>query len=619
MDCSKKIIFIMSILGVYGLAGFIQSKILLNWDVSWLMHASQRLLNGGTYTNDFFEINPPMILYWYLPPVFLAKITTYPIYSVLPGYIFFLATVSLWMCYVLTRKIFSDSASLTHIFLFNLAVTFLILPIYEFGQREHLLLIFSLPYILLLIARLQQVSPNSYFSAIIGVMAGMVFALKPYFLVLPIFLELYALFCSRNIFYWVRAEVISAVSVLLIYCVLILFLHQDYLSIVIPHIRHMYYAGFSLSMKNLATVPPVFFCVSALFFYCVLRVEEHYKHICAVLTIAVISFLLIFFMQRTAWYYHLLPALAVACLLQALLFAFLISGQSRSWNSYEKFALFFLWLTMSGLFFYFVSHEIHNRFLYLMPTIFIAIYGGFYVFLLPQFRAYNVFQKIMSWIFYLAFAFMFVYFVQDSIALGQVSLRDMTIMLCLIMSFGFFVILTRTTRYQYIFLPILAAMIFTFPVCWSYDLYRRSVLFSEKMQSLIAFLQQHARQRSIFIFSTMTEHMFPTVDYANAIPATRFAFLGWLPAALKYSNPALDADIQFFNDMLMADLIKEKPEFIMIDVQKNKAHLDGATFDYLTYFAHNQQFQMLWRHYHYMATVSDFPFYQLRVYRRSGF
>ena len=49
----------------------IQLQGFLGRDMSWLLHATSRLLEGGNYTTNFFEINPPMAL----PAITLPKET----------------------------------------------------------------------------------------------------------------------------------------------------------------------------------------------------------------------------------------------------------------------------------------------------------------------------------------------------------------------------------------------------------------------------------------------------------------------------------------------------------------------------------------------------------------
>ena len=66
---------------------------------------------------------------------------------------------------------------------------------YDFGQREHLMVLGALPYLFLAARRVQGVQePYRY---IVAILAAVAFAIKPYFLFIPALVELYLLFTLR--------------------------------------------------------------------------------------------------------------------------------------------------------------------------------------------------------------------------------------------------------------------------------------------------------------------------------------------------------------------------------------------------------------------------------------
>jgi hypothetical protein len=67
-------LFFLAIACVFIIGGFVQNDAIFSWDVSWLLEVTKRWLNGGTYGKDFFENNPPLILYLYAPAVLGAKL-----------------------------------------------------------------------------------------------------------------------------------------------------------------------------------------------------------------------------------------------------------------------------------------------------------------------------------------------------------------------------------------------------------------------------------------------------------------------------------------------------------------------------------------------------------------
>src|SRR5579872_5799385 len=142
----QRIGFWSIIIAIYFLSWFVQSSLLLNSDVSWLMLAAKRMLSGGIYKDNFFEINPPMILYLYTPAVLLKKILQINTDLAIKIYFFTVASVSFLMCLFLAKKIFNEKDTLiSAVFLISITVLFLFFPLFEFGQREHFLIILTLP------------------------------------------------------------------------------------------------------------------------------------------------------------------------------------------------------------------------------------------------------------------------------------------------------------------------------------------------------------------------------------------------------------------------------------------------------------------------------------------
>lgn len=310
------------LLGIYLLAWILQANILLNWDVSWLMHAAKRLLAGGSYAKDFFEINPPMILYLYIPPILLAKYAGINIIHALRIYIFLISIGSLMICYGLIKSIFiPNRLRSAKFFLLMLALVFLILPIYEFGQREQLLLMLSIPYFLLATNRLLGHAIKSSSAIAIGLFSGLGFALKPYFLLPLAMVELYYCLYNRNPFAWMRAELIAIFVLLVAYLISIFIFFPDYLYLVIPRVSHFYHDGVSLPINLVLSYRPAIFCLFAILYYFITFKNHSFDLLCSILMIALVGFFIAFLLQQTVWYYHILPAYSLAILLLFLLFS----------------------------------------------------------------------------------------------------------------------------------------------------------------------------------------------------------------------------------------------------------------------------------------------------------
>ena len=302
------------------LAYFLQLQFLINNDASWLMHLARAILHGQKYAKNFFEINPPLSILIYLPEVFIEKIMPVSHKTGLRIYIFFLATLSFLICYFLSEKFFTQKQShLFMYFLLMLITIFLILPLDTFGQREHILLILTTPYFLLAIDRVKNKSVHFLLGALVGILAGIGFSIQPYFFTAFILVEGYLVCCRKNIFAFLRMETTCIVLFVIFYVGLLLLFFKSYLSTVMPILLTLYYKNFSYDFIYVMLMPQVFFCIFVYILYFLRRKESENKSINDILMLSSVGYILAYFFQKTAWYYHILPACSMALLLLSIL------------------------------------------------------------------------------------------------------------------------------------------------------------------------------------------------------------------------------------------------------------------------------------------------------------
>lgn len=310
--------------GVIVLAWNFQMQFLLNYDVSWLVHAAERLLQGGTYRHDFFEINPPLILYLYAPVIMIAHALTISIVLATRGYIFCLAGISLLLCWPLSRAIeFPEKPYVQQCFIVLLTAVVLFVPLDDFGQREHLALLFTLPYFLLIAARLTPVTIKPWFTGVIGLWASLGFFLKPFFLVPLILVEIFFFIKVdprvKKLFPWQRPEIGGLCIVGVAYAAVIWKFHADYLSFVLPISRRFYFIGNQLPLGVLLKNYPVIYCGSVACLLLVQNFKTRLKPLTQCLSIAMVGFTLAHLLGKTNWYYHSIPCFSLALIVFVLL------------------------------------------------------------------------------------------------------------------------------------------------------------------------------------------------------------------------------------------------------------------------------------------------------------
>ena len=296
-----------------GIAFFLQGNIFIHGDVSYLLYVTQLLLSGGQYGKTFFETNPPMIFYLYMPPLLLAKLTTINLVLSFRIYIFLLIFLTIKICYHFLQTLLGKSLTFYNM-MGMLIFVLLFLPANQFGQREHFFLIFLLPYLFLAALRLSDKEIQPSLAVLIGLAAGASFCMKPFFLIPCVLLESYFIWMRQHCLGWIRIESMLIVGVLLLYLLTTYLFYPGYFHIILPLVYQFYFPGIATPWFYLFSNFFTLFCLSALVCYFVF--QSSIKHIILgrVLVLALLGTILTFMVTRTDWFYHTIPALAMACL-----------------------------------------------------------------------------------------------------------------------------------------------------------------------------------------------------------------------------------------------------------------------------------------------------------------
>ncbi len=308
----------IALLIVFALAVVIQSHIFMSWDVGWHLLDTQRLVAGGTYTRDFFDINPPMIFYLLIPPVLINKWFGGSIVGVFRGYIFIISILSLLTSYTITRRLFSKDDSFIHgVLICAIAVVFTILPIYEFGQRDPFVLLLLTPYILSVALRAKGNHLSKSLSLWIGFLAGLGFSLNLEFLFLFFLLEIYLKLTRTARFF--RTETVTLLTVVVLYLLSIVIFFPDYISHVLPLVFYLYADTFNLPWSTMLFSAVTLTWLSSFVFFIIEWKSTRYKTVAFTLFASATIFLALYLATRKLWYYHMVPTLGFSSLLLVFL------------------------------------------------------------------------------------------------------------------------------------------------------------------------------------------------------------------------------------------------------------------------------------------------------------
>lgn len=310
MFIQKNIVLVMLSL-MYLLAFIIQWHSLLNWDVSLLMHTAERFFQGGKYGSAFFDTDPPLILYIYFIPVLFARYLYLSLATANILFTFFISGTMLLLCYRMLSLLNKNYPAT--LLICAIAFTFLFIPAMNFAQREHIMLMLIMPYLLLTTARLYKINFNRYITFCIGLIAGCGFAIKPHFYLIFLIIEIY--YCVMRGKLALRLESVTIIGFALLYLMSIVLFSPEYITIILPAINHYYYPGLAKIMWPLLvwTHPGLVLSLLplGLYFIC------HHKtfHLENIFILATLGFIIVYLLQKTYWYYHLIPAFSLSFIL----------------------------------------------------------------------------------------------------------------------------------------------------------------------------------------------------------------------------------------------------------------------------------------------------------------
>jgi hypothetical protein len=306
----------------------------LNHDVAAVLQFSQRWLAGEHLYTDLIDVNPPLIFVLNLIPASIAAITPLNAVAALRLCLLVYGGFCWWLALRVRNR--RSEGPVERSFLDVLPGLVLLVGAFEFGQREHLMAVAAVPYILGASRRAAGETPRGQIA--VGLLAGVAFALKPHFLGVPALIELYVLLARRP-----EAPLLEGLAAALrrsmrdpvlwliagvwtIYLASLPLLFADYLNTVLPLVW-----GFYLDLGN--TTPwqmlltPRMGAVMLLLAPLLLitwrqrslragAVGDRLAPLFALASVAAVAAALV---QHKGWSYHLLPIQLFACALGGVL------------------------------------------------------------------------------------------------------------------------------------------------------------------------------------------------------------------------------------------------------------------------------------------------------------
>ncbi len=280
----------------------------LNHDAAWVFIVAKRLVRGDQLYVDVLDPNPPLV-FWLLEPFAYLQQLVPASDAFLVGLSvavpLFIATYA--AAAVLNTK---ESPSWPRI-LSGFLLPFALLAGGKVGQRDPMAALLLYPYVLLAARYLQRAKSSLFVRTICGVLAGFGVALKPYFLLPWLVVELLVLIRTWQVRSVLRLEAIIVILMQCTYLLLVMVAAPEYLSTVVP-LALATYAAYDRDLMMLIHTQRV---LGLFLLGCAAVFVPFWSRPCSdrslayVLGGALLGFLASYLFQMKGWSYQLVPAL----------------------------------------------------------------------------------------------------------------------------------------------------------------------------------------------------------------------------------------------------------------------------------------------------------------------
>jgi hypothetical protein len=300
----------------------------INHDSAWALYVGQALLEGAQLYQDIIEVNPPLAFALTVPPVWISNIASADPIDVYFYWIFGQIGLSLVVTAAVIRHL-PGWRGFWGAGLVLVVLAALVLGAWnQIGQREHLLMIYVTPYLLLAGARSSGVRIGPGLAVLVGAFAAIGFALKPHFLLVPALVELLLLTRSRHYRSLFRPETIAIAAFIAGYWAWMALFMPTYFSRIVPWGLEVYFA-YSSPIEQIWLRGELLLLLLAIGFHIVDGRKTELGRTIEILLVAAAATYAIYVIQQKGFAYHLFPLRT----LLILIFGFGLLAETRKATS----------------------------------------------------------------------------------------------------------------------------------------------------------------------------------------------------------------------------------------------------------------------------------------------
>ncbi len=234
---SQKFLF-LSCAAIFLLSIFLRSTINIGSDTGFYLDLGKKIVEGKRYYYDFFESNFPPSFYFYSLQYRLATLSGISPIIMSEICINLLALVSIFFAAKILKRSELYSARRDHynILIISFFLGFFLrigaLQIGEFGTKTSLLLILFYPYFCYSFLNKAILTKKDLIYR--GILMGLIPCLKPHYIILVFFIELYHFLEEKSWHFFYRIDRLMGILVVLLYLDLMIKFTPEFLEFMVP-------------------------------------------------------------------------------------------------------------------------------------------------------------------------------------------------------------------------------------------------------------------------------------------------------------------------------------------------------------------------------------------------
>jgi hypothetical protein len=281
-------------------------------DVAWQLWIGHQLRYGARFYVDIIEYNPPLWFWMAMPIDWLAeRIGSGPGAPMVAA----MGLASALSVVATGRLLGGIPAPVRAALLVYAALALMLMPLADMGQREHVLLVATLPYFPLAAARFEGRGVSPGLAIAVGIGSAFGFALKHYFLIPPALIEVWLLVGLGRRYRPLRPETVALAIMAALYAVAVVTITPAYLHDIVPMLRQTYAATDTRDWTHMCRPTQYIWAAIAVALLMRPRILAR-TPLAMAFALAGLGFVGAWLIQFKGWPYHAIPA--TGCLMMAL-------------------------------------------------------------------------------------------------------------------------------------------------------------------------------------------------------------------------------------------------------------------------------------------------------------